>query len=77
MVANVNRCGALHIKTSLWGQWNLHLGCNTATSAAIAPNGQTIAIVRADNTLFAKSGLWGQWLQHVGIGDSKATALAS
>lgn len=77
MVANVNRCGALYIKRSLWGQWEQHLGCGAAKSVSLAPSasdGQMVVVVRPDNTLIAKRTFWGNWDQHVGVGDSRAAA---
>jgi hypothetical protein len=73
--ANVNACGALYIKLSTWGAWEQHMGCGQAKAVAVAPDGQTIAVVRPDNTLVAKNAYWGQWSQHVGVGDSKSAAL--
>ena len=76
MLANINACGALHVKTSYWGGWQEHMGCGQARSVALSPVGQAIAVVRPDNTLVAKETLWGQWVAHTGGGDSQAAALA-
>jgi hypothetical protein len=75
MLANVNACGALYIKRSYWGAWEQHMGCGQAKAVAVSPDGQTIAVVRPDNTLVAKNAYWGQWSQHVGVGDTKGAAL--
>jgi uncharacterized cupin superfamily protein len=74
LVANVNRCGALYIKQGFWGTWQEHMGCGQATAVAVSPDGQTIAVVRPDNTLVAKQGLWGQWAAHTSPGQTAVVA---
>jgi hypothetical protein len=76
MLANVNACGALYIKTSYWGTWTQHMGCGQARSVSLGPDGQSIAVVRPDKTLVVKTSLWGSWAAHTGVGDSQSAALA-
>jgi hypothetical protein len=74
VVANVNACGALYVKLNTWGAWEQHMGCGQAKAVSIGSDGQTIAVVRPDNTLVAKNSLWGQWSAHVGVSDTQAAA---
>jgi hypothetical protein len=72
-MAGVGSCGDLRIKTSLWGAWARHAGCNFAETAAIAPDGRAIAVLNQDGDLLIKLGLWEEWRNH--HGDTKAFAL--
>ena len=72
-VATVDTCGAMHVKTSIWGTWATHAGCEAVSDVAISPDGQTFAAVKPDGRLAIKQGLWGDW--HVHAHEVKAVAL--